>query len=102
MELTSTHTHDKSKAVLIKSYPVADIISRYKRELNMDVASFFKGIENIQLFECKFTGYQYYRPHGLYGDGPFYEARSILIGIICHGNGNMSRLKKCLKKRTTF
>jgi methionine biosynthesis protein MetW len=47
------------------------IKNQYK-ELGIDVSRFIDGKE-VSLFECQDTGYRFYYPFDIFGDGPFYE-----------------------------
>jgi len=42
-------------------------------EIGTDVRRFFKGLDRIEIRKCKRTGYRYYFPFDIFGDGPFYE-----------------------------
>ncbi len=42
----------------------------------VDVSSYFKNIPEVIVYECLDTGYQWYHPATLAGDGKFYEALS--------------------------
>lgn len=57
-----------------------DIIRLYKEQLNIDVSRFFAGKEEFNLFRCNDTGYRFYYPEGLDGDGKFYEALQNKLG----------------------
>ena len=49
------------------------IINSYNIDLAIDVARFFSEIDNIQICECKETGYLFYYPLGVSGDEAFYD-----------------------------
>ena len=55
----------------VKSIQTKTIIELYKR--NSAVERFFTGLEAIDLYRCNDTGYQFYVPFTVAGDGPFYE-----------------------------
>lgn len=48
------------------------VIDLYKKELNMEVSRFFENIPKIQILQCEQTGYRFYAPFSLAGDGDFY------------------------------
>jgi 2-polyprenyl-3-methyl-5-hydroxy-6-metoxy-1,4-benzoquinol methylase len=50
----------------------SDIIMLYRVQLGMDVTRFFPGRENFSLYRCNATGYRFYYPDGMDGDGEFY------------------------------
>jgi SAM-dependent methyltransferase len=52
---------------------VADIIALYQKHLKIDISEFFKGLEYIDVLECCTTGYRFYHPYHIAGDGLFYE-----------------------------
>jgi len=49
-----------------------DIIQLYKVQLGIDVSSFFSGNDTFFLYQCNETGYRFYHPQGMEGDGDFY------------------------------
>jgi len=58
-------------ATLTKKIPTDKLIAAYARYT--DVSRFFKGLESIELYTCNDTGYQFFAPFSIAGDGPFYE-----------------------------
>lgn len=62
----------KENVTKILEIPSSEIISIYKSELNIDVKSYFQGIDSVSLFKCNDTGYRFYYPFSLEGDGNFY------------------------------
>ncbi|MEM6342622.1 MAG: class I SAM-dependent methyltransferase [Bacteroidota bacterium] len=57
----------------INKIPVPTLVQKYQEELKLDIGTFVQGLETIELFECKKTGYQFFYPFNLDGDGQFYE-----------------------------
>lgn len=57
-----------------------DIIRLYKDQLDMDVASYFSAGETYFLYQCNQTGYRFYHPKGMDGDGAFYAALQKKLG----------------------
>ncbi|MBK8329577.1 MAG: class I SAM-dependent methyltransferase [Bacteroidetes bacterium] len=55
---------DISKKIIVNSYLV---------ESNIDVNYLFKNIDVISVYECIDTGYRFFYPFHIAGDGPFYE-----------------------------
>ena len=51
---------------------VSDICEKY-REYGVDVSSYFRGLSQIDLYECTQTGYRFYWPLRVVGDAKFYE-----------------------------
>ncbi|WP_051189765.1 class I SAM-dependent methyltransferase [Daejeonella oryzae] len=60
--------------VLIKKYSTQKIITNYKKTFDIDVKRFFEKLPTIELRECISTGYKFYYPFGLAGDGKFYSS----------------------------
>ncbi|MDA3614154.1 class I SAM-dependent methyltransferase [Polluticaenibacter yanchengensis] len=52
---------------------VSKIIEQYQKEFKLDVSGYFKGLQNINIYECLDTHLRYYYPFGLSGDGAFYD-----------------------------
>jgi SAM-dependent methyltransferase len=62
-----------SKARLIETIPVNQLIKGYKKELKIDVSRFFKDIPEIGIYECEKTKYRFYYPFNIEGDSSFYQ-----------------------------
>lgn len=58
---------------LVESFKVELIRKQYLEEVKVDIARFFEGLHTIQLYNCNDTGYRFYHPDGIWGDGLFYE-----------------------------
>ncbi|UYQ95901.1 methyltransferase domain-containing protein [Chitinophaga horti] len=56
---------------LITSFPSSRIIEEYRHE-GVSVERFFTGIKEVGLYECGDTGYRFYWPENIFGDGAFY------------------------------
>ncbi|MBI5713101.1 MAG: hypothetical protein HZC38_06710 [Chloroflexi bacterium] len=50
------------------------LIANYQQQLGIDVSKYFAGLESIQIYKCLDTGYRFYYPFNVDGDGAFYEA----------------------------
>ncbi len=61
------------ESVLIKSIPTDRIVTEYKKRLRMDVSRFFKGLSEVQVYECPQTHYRFFYPFNVDGDGQFYQ-----------------------------
>ncbi|MES2213782.1 MAG: class I SAM-dependent methyltransferase [Patescibacteria group bacterium] len=57
----------------IKDIQVRDIVRGYKEELGIDTEKYFEGLDSISIYEDEMTGYRFYHPLTLAGDGEFYE-----------------------------
>ncbi|MDQ6755635.1 MAG: class I SAM-dependent methyltransferase [Bacteroidota bacterium] len=57
---------------LIETIPVNIIIEGYSNLLNMDVSEYFKGLDNIYIYECLDTGFRFYYPENIFGNENFY------------------------------
>lgn len=49
------------------------LCQQYLQETKVDVRRFFVDRPSIQLYTCNDTGYRFYYPDGIWGDGKFYE-----------------------------
>lgn len=58
---------------LERSIPTARIIDLYDRGFDIDVRKYFQGLKEVQIRRCPRTGYRFYYPYQLGGDGVFYE-----------------------------
>lgn len=65
---------------LTDTFRSADIIDLYKQQLNINVEKFFANSSSIHLYQCNDTGYKFYYPQKLDGDGMFYEALQNELG----------------------
>ncbi len=70
----------KNNTTLTDTFLAKDIIRLYKLQLEMDVSRFFKDIDSISLYRCNDTGYKFYYPGGIDGDGKFYEELQNKLG----------------------
>ena len=59
--------------ILKKTILCEKIISNYYNTLNIDVSEFFQDVDSIQVYECLDTGYAFFYPFNIAGDGRFYE-----------------------------
>jgi SAM-dependent methyltransferase len=71
MSLTCPFCHG-TRHVLVAGYPTAQIRSWYQRELACDVASYFQGLEQIELFRCIACDLRFFAPM-IEGGGAFYD-----------------------------
>jgi SAM-dependent methyltransferase len=53
----------------------ATIIALYQEKLGIDVSRFFEGQDHIEIYECPQTGYRFFHPFSLAGDGAFYDSK---------------------------
>lgn len=60
-------------AELIFSIPTSQISQQYLDECNIDVSDYFKDIPEVQVYQCRQTGYRFYYPFNIAGDAEFYE-----------------------------
>lgn len=52
---------------------VEDICRLYQKQLGTDVSRSFNGLAEVDILECSATGYRFYYPYEIAGDGAFYE-----------------------------
>lgn len=70
----------KHNTTLTDTFLVKDVITLYKQQLDIDVSHFFTNLSSFNLFRCNDTGYRFYYPQGLEGNGNFYEALQSKLG----------------------
>lgn len=58
---------------LLKKTPSSDVIGYYRDRHGVDVGRLFADQPEIRLFKCTDTGYEFFHPLTLAGDGPFYS-----------------------------
>lgn len=63
--------------VLEKTIESELIIEAYQNCLAIDVAQYFGNLQHIELYRCLDTGYRFFHPFDLAGDGKFYEALQV-------------------------
>ncbi|NIK72698.1 2-polyprenyl-3-methyl-5-hydroxy-6-metoxy-1,4-benzoquinol methylase [Thermonema lapsum] len=61
------------KSKRVKAIDVDFIVHTYRDALNVNVARFFRGIDQVYIHECLNTGYRFYYPFHILGDASFYE-----------------------------
>lgn len=72
MTVKSPVTNNYNTSV-VTQFDVTAITKQYVGETKVDVSRFFKGLQKIELYQCNDTGYRFYQPDGIWGDGKFYE-----------------------------
>ncbi len=65
----------------------SDIKTLYQKHLDIDISDSFHGVENISILECCTTGYRFFYPYNVAGDGLFYEK----VQIAMQGNNEYYR-----------
>jgi len=69
--VVSPITHGKVK--LLYKISKQELIEKYKVESKIDITKFLVAYEYISLYECESTGYRFFYPFDIAGDGDFYE-----------------------------
>ena len=62
----------KKNVSLVKEIDV-NFLKRHYQKRNVNVEKYFKKYKSIQLMECNDTGYRFYYPLDIAGDGEFYK-----------------------------
>ena len=62
-----------SPTKLVDRISVQDIIERYLADWGVDVTEYFFGLRDVAILECQRTGYRFYFPHSIAGEGKIYE-----------------------------
>ncbi len=57
----------------LRNFDVEKIKLLYRTETKVDVSRFFGALKDIELYQCNDTGYRFYYPFNIFGDGLFYE-----------------------------
>lgn len=70
MAVLNPVTH-KEYAILELSIPAALVLEKYQQE-HVDVSRFFEGVPEVHVYRCPDTGYRFYYPFTIFGDGAFY------------------------------
>ncbi len=77
--VTKSPVVEGKSASLAHSFAVEDIVRLYSQQTGLNVQRFFDGMTEIGLYECSATGYRFYHPFAVQGDGEFY-------GSLYHAN----------------
>ena len=72
MAISSPLTN-KRQITLLSSIPAQKIVESYQESLQIDVSRFFKNVENVELYQDEQTGYRFFYPWDIDGDGNFYK-----------------------------
>lgn len=59
--------------LLEEKIPVNNIIEGYKSVFSIDVTQYFGDLKEVEIYKCLDTGYRYYYPFSLSGNGSFYD-----------------------------
>jgi 2-polyprenyl-3-methyl-5-hydroxy-6-metoxy-1,4-benzoquinol methylase len=73
MNIVSPLTKSKN-VVEVRSVDSSWLIDGYQKELNIDVKPYFKGVDQVKVYKCLDSGYEFFHPFSVDGDGLFYEA----------------------------
>jgi 2-polyprenyl-3-methyl-5-hydroxy-6-metoxy-1,4-benzoquinol methylase len=68
----------KGRANLVDTFEPHELIDSYEKNSNIDIKYILKNTEKILLYECEETGYRFFYPFSLAGDGPFYEKLELI------------------------
>lgn len=60
------------QTVLTDTFDKEDIINLYHKQLDMDVSAYFSKGDQFYIYQCSQTGYRFYYPEGMDGNGQFY------------------------------
>ncbi len=63
----------KSNVLLEKGIDTKYLISKYQSTYNIDVSKYFDSIDRILIYKCIESGYRFYHPYNISGNGDFYE-----------------------------
>ena len=57
----------------IKTYDSAILVEEYRNNYDIDVSRYFNNHDTFYKYQCPVTGYQFFYPFEIAGDGAFYE-----------------------------
>lgn len=58
---------------LVETISTEVLAQKYQELYQLDISSFIGSLQEIKVYECPYTGYRFFHPFTLAGDGPFYE-----------------------------
>ncbi|HEY4797854.1 MAG TPA: class I SAM-dependent methyltransferase [Bacteroidia bacterium] len=64
---------NSNNVVLERTLSAGEIIVSYAKAYNIDISNIFKGVDLIYIYKCLDTGYRFYYPFHISGDGNFYS-----------------------------
>lgn len=56
-----------------KNIETKEIIASYGNTVGIDVSPYFKGVSQVKLYKCQETGYRFFFPFNISGNGEFYQ-----------------------------
>jgi len=62
-----------TKTTLLKKISKELLIEKYQKNFNLNISHLLNQVETVQLYKCNDTGYRFFYPFSLTGDGKFYE-----------------------------
>lgn len=62
-----------NKVIFEQTILVSEIIKKYSQYFNINVSQYFGANQNISIYRCLDTGYRFFYPFDISGDGKFYE-----------------------------
>lgn len=79
MKNPQSPVNNTGATVLIDTFRCSDVIKLYKEQFGTDVNDFFSE-DTFSLYQCNQTGYRFYHPKGMDGDGAFYAGLQQKLG----------------------
>ena len=70
--MQSVLTHKENSATKIKTISTKDIIEGYQKSYQIDVSNYFTKYDSVDIYECNQTGFRFYYPLDITGNGQFY------------------------------
>ncbi len=65
----------KENCEIVEKLEISEIIKDYKTKYKVNVSRFYSNLGNdLKLYLCKETGYRFFSPKSLAGDGQFYQS----------------------------
>ena len=60
-------------AVLLREIPTEELARSYRNQFGIDTSNLFELHKSLAIYECPDTGYRFFYPYDIAGDGKFYE-----------------------------
>ncbi len=63
---------------IVENFAIDTVIQKYKDDYQIDVSKYFADLDVLNLYQCEDTGYRFFYPNSLAGDGAFYHHLSAI------------------------
>jgi SAM-dependent methyltransferase len=87
----------KSKAQLLRTVNVDDLTYQYQKKFEIDISHYFENINEIGIYKCNSTNYQFYFPFNIDGDKEFYQKLQVFDWYYMSWKWEHEKVKSLLK-----